>query len=616
MSPALILITLICINFATQVSTGDTYRCPSEARMQTGFKRGDLCVTWIRCLGLGGDRFLADTFDDLCAATFLHGERYGFNNLDDVDWKGLYYKPRTVPMIDTWAVGGYFIRVLTKPACNSRWGGSSCSMQIDEMTTTDTVNRHTYWYFHPNRGLAYADGSDWVIHRFWPQRYLNRLIESRGKWLCPTYGFRPDKSHYYGFGWRCEEISPMTDHDLACLHSPYRNCNYKIVEHCHFDDIDEKWYKYAISVLSEAETPYGKPCPTRIPKEWKRECEKTCRGNWGNWSAEPSEEHLRCDTITRERFAPAESGAAPCNKSGPACCVARKLTKYNDSCTDFAYNTTINLRKKGCNNSASLGRDSHGHLKCVCPDRYIGIQCEEDVCEGTCLNGGTCVPARGKPHCFCRRGFTGSNCSVALKSCGESATCQNGGTCETLVIGAEEVKVCKCKDGYGGVTCEREVEKCKDDSCNYNGACREDAEYGTIFCTCYESYHGKHCEMRKGKLIELLVKPTTSNIVNIVIGFVLGFLMLTLCFGGAAVHHRRRRRRGGHSYESSYASTFSTAMSSRASTFSTAMSSRASTNSTAISKAFGRQGTVKTKKEDTRSLAKSSSKAVGISKVG
>ncbi|CDW56304.1 Delta-like protein [Trichuris trichiura] len=272
-----------------------------------------------------------------------------------------------------------------------------------------------------------------------------------------------------------------------------------------------------------------------------------------------------------------ESGAAPCNKSGPACCMAKRVIKYNDSCTDFAFNTTINLKKQGCKNNGAPARDFHGHLKCVCPDRYIGVQCEEDVCEGACQNGGTCIPARGKPHCFCRRGFTGSNCSEALKSCG-----------------VEEAKFCKCKDGYGGITCEHKVQKCENDSCSYNGACREDAEYGTIVCTCYESYHGKHCEMRKGKSIERFINRPTSNIFNVVIGFVLGFLMLTLCFGGAAVHRRRRRRRGGRSYESSYASTFSTA----------------------ISSAFGRQRTVKTKKEDTRSLAKSSSKAVGVSRVG
>ncbi|CDW60979.1 neurogenic locus notch protein 4 [Trichuris trichiura] len=335
------------------------------------------------------------------------------------------------------------------------------------------------------------------------------------------------------------------------------NCNYKKVEHCHFDDTDNKWYKYAVSILSQAQSPFGIPCPIGIPREWKR------------------------DSLT--------------------CCMATKVLKYNDSCTDFASNTTINLRKQGCNNNGTIARDSYGHLKCVCPDRYIGIQCEEDVCEGTCLNGGTCVPARGKPHCFCRRGFTGSNCSEALKSCGESGTCQNGGTCETLVIGAEEVKVCKCKDGYGGVTCEREVQKCEDDSCNYNGVCRENAEYGMIECTCYESYQGEYCDKKDGKLIERLINPTPSNVVNVVVGFVLGFLMLTLCFGGAAVHHRRRRRRGGHSYESS---------------FSTAISSRASTFSTAISRAFGRQQTVKAKTADTRSLAKGSSKAVGISKVG
>ncbi|CDW60341.1 hypothetical protein TTRE_0000870901 [Trichuris trichiura] len=606
MSPGLILITLICINFASHVSTGDTYRCPSEGKMETGYKLGEECVTWKRYVGFGGDRFLGDTINDFCGATFLDGRRYGFVYLHEIKWNELYYKPRTLYREDTWAFGGFFLRPLTDEDCSYHLFGKSCSIEIEEQTIPWRTYRHKYMWYKYYLGSHHPDDdTDWIVQRYHPEQYLSYFLESRGKWICQTYGIRPDRTPYEGVLFHCDSLSTRNDHDVTCIHSPYRNCNYKKAEHCHFHADDRKWYKYIVSILSEAQSPYGIPCPTGLPKEWKRECEKTCRGNWGKWTEEPSEEHLRCDTITRERFAPAESGAAPCNKSGPACCVARKLMKYNDSCTDFASNTTINLRKQGCNNNGTIARDSHGHLKCVCPDRYIGIQCEEDVCEGTCLNGGTCVPARGEPHCFCRRGFTGSNCSEALKSCGESGTCQNGGTCETLVIGAEEVKVCKCKDRYGGVTCEREVQKCEDDSCNYNGVCRENAEYGMIECTCYQSYQGEYCDKKDGKLIERLINPTSSNVVNVVVGFVLGFLMLTLCFGGAAVHHRRRRRRGGHSYESSYASTFSTAISSRASTF-----------STAISRAFGRKQTVKAKKADTRSLAKGSSKAVGISKVG
>ncbi|CDW55406.1 hypothetical protein TTRE_0000367801 [Trichuris trichiura] len=611
MSLGLILITLICINFASHVTTHDTYRCPSEAKMAIGFKRGSECVTWSYFEPIEADVNIDvhSLLNDHCMSTFLNGRRYGFLNQDGIDRSTLYIDRNAIG--HKWphgneisGYGHYFFRVVSDPDCG--WGiwRKSCYIEMDTHVEGGSFP-YTYRYLKFITGSYARDDEGWLLKIFHPDDYLDQFFTRKWVWFCHLYFVSRDYSFRHYRLADCNTLIRRKELHITCIHSPYRNCHYEKVEHCHYDEDDRKWYKYAVSILREAQSPYGIPCPIGIPSEWKRECEKTCRGKWSNWSAEPSEEHLRCDTITLERFAPAESGAAPCNKSGLTCCMAKKVIKYNDSCTDFASNTTINLKKQGCKNNGTISRDSYGHLKCVCPDRYIGIQCEEDICEGTCLNGGTCIPARGEPHCFCRRGFTGSNCSEALKSCGESATCQNGGTCETLVIGAEEVKVCKCKDGYGGVTCEREVQKCEDDSCNYNGVCRENAEYGIVECTCYQSYQGEYCDKKEGKLIERLINPTPSNVMNVVVGFVLGFLMLTLCFGGAAVHHRRRRRRGGHSYESSYASTFSTAISSRASTF-----------STAISRAFGRKQTVKAKKADTRSLAKGSSKAVGVSKVG
>ena len=39
---------------------------------------------------------------------------------------------------------------------------------------------------------------------------------------------------------------------------------------------------------------------------------------------------------------------------------------------------------------------------CSCPFGYIGQYCEIDVCEGYCLNGGTCtVNVSGAPKCIC-----------------------------------------------------------------------------------------------------------------------------------------------------------------------------------------------------------------------
>ncbi|KFD57801.1 hypothetical protein M513_01471 [Trichuris suis] len=574
-------------------------------KMEIGYRRNDGCVTWKLYQGYASNEFIRDQLEKFCRVSFLRGARFPFYNGGGIEGGKIWFDKKKGGRI--WGFGQYFFRAISGKDCEyAFWrGGWECKLRME--TFVHDRDYEWYRYFDPLFSDDYSsDGSEWLTNAYPGGSYVDKFRYSGWRWFCQTYTL--DQSGRYSDSTLhfCDNVRTAKDHYVACRHDFYRNCEYKKQEHCHYDNTDEKWYKYIVVILDQADSPYGKPCPTVLPEDWKNQCERKCRGQWGEWSAQPSEEHLRCDTITVERFAPAQPNDDPCYKDSPTCCMAKKLIKYNDSCTDFAFNTTINLRKSGCNNNGTFATDSHGHLMCMCPDRYKGVQCEEDVCEGKCKNDGTCIPGRGEAHCFCRRGFTGSNCTEALKACGESGTCENGGTCETLIMGVETVKVCKCKDGYGGVRCEHAVEKCEDDSCNHNGACTEDIEYGSIVCRCYQDYEGERCEKKDGKILQRAIAPTASNVINLVVGLVLGFLMLTFCFGGAAVHHRRRRRRrGGHSYESSYASSFSTAISSRASTF-----------STAISKAFGRQSTVKSKKGDTRSLGKTSSKAVGVSKIG
>lgn len=80
---------------------------------------------------------------------------------------------------------------------------------------------------------------------------------------------------------------------------------------------------------------------------------------------------------------------------------------------------------------------------CLCPDGYLGVNCEITPCDQIdCLNGGTCDDGT----CLCPDGYLGANCEIT--PC-DQIDCLNGADCEE--------GVCICAEGYTGTNCESEI---------------------------------------------------------------------------------------------------------------------------------------------------------------
>ena len=109
---------------------------------------------------------------------------------------------------------------------------------------------------------------------------------------------------------------------------------------------------------------------------------------------------------------------------------------------------------------------------CECPTRFYGDYCENNLCDPSCQNGGTCLL---NGTCECPTRFYGDYCENNL--CDPS--CQNGGNC--LLNGT-----CECPTRFYGDYCENNL--C-DPSCQNGGNCLLN---GT--CECPTRFYGDYCE--------------------------------------------------------------------------------------------------------------------------
>ncbi|XP_054274081.1 low-density lipoprotein receptor-related protein 1-like [Macrosteles quadrilineatus] len=124
-------------------------------------------------------------------------------------------------------------------------------------------------------------------------------------------------------------------------------------------------------------------------------------------------------------------------------------------------------------------------LKCYCPPQWTGERCEVPVllCDGRCLNGGTCLtPRPGLAQCNCPAGFTGSRCEKCT-----DLVCQNGGVCQRS--NSTGSLHCSCPSGYNGTRCE--TSHCEN-YCQNKGTCNLSPD-GPV-CQCQPGYSGKKCE--------------------------------------------------------------------------------------------------------------------------
>ncbi|XP_022653672.1 delta-like protein B isoform X3 [Varroa destructor] len=128
-------------------------------------------------------------------------------------------------------------------------------------------------------------------------------------------------------------------------------------------------------------------------------------------------------------------------------------------------------------------------FRCTCPEGFYGHRCEiRDHCQpNPCSNGATCQSHGDGFKCFCRKGFTGANCTVQVDHC-VLKPCANGGTCFSRQNDFE----CACPSGFSGKDCSLNVDECKPNPCKNGGQCTDLID--GYKCTCKPSFTGANCE--------------------------------------------------------------------------------------------------------------------------
>ncbi|XP_066524006.1 protein kinase C-binding protein NELL2a [Hoplias malabaricus] len=115
-----------------------------------------------------------------------------------------------------------------------------------------------------------------------------------------------------------------------------------------------------------------------------------------------------------------------------------------------------------CDENALCFNTVGGH-SCSCKPGYTGngTICKA-LCDGLCLNGGSCVSPN---MCMCAQGFTGQRCETDIDECSEGfVECDSRATCVNLPGWFH----CECRDGYhdnglftaNGESCE-DIDECK-----------------------------------------------------------------------------------------------------------------------------------------------------------
>ncbi|KHJ49552.1 hypothetical protein D918_00679 [Trichuris suis] len=535
-----------------------------------GYRQGSTCYT----LGKYNWDIMNDKMDKLphvisrkvCQTLFKRGDRQGFFNEEELKVDATWRRNVEETL---WGFGHIFI-LKTKAPRRLPTGNDCQEMDIAKDASVLRMRR----CYKVGTQITPAS-TDRRLRNLNTVNYHDTLIDNAsGKnktVLCPTFTLTKDGMEYSEMQ-TCKHFSETLNRPewILCKHEPYKSCQWKSESFCHYNREDNTWYSSIQVITYGGEKPYGAECPIKKASDLGSTCEPSCRGNWGAWTTGPEEPNLRCDNYTVYRYKPLDVSSIACNSPSDTCCPEVKVIKSNISCSDFAYNSTLNLKAAGCKNGGTMGTDAYGHTACHCTDRFNGTECQNNVCDGYCLNEATCTASMGKPSCFCHRGFIGPTCEGLADSCGENKPCQNGGTCAQMSVAGKKLGICKCPTSHGGVFCEHKAGNCSDESCNFAGECVVDVTYNTVRCVCYPGYKGEECLPDEGDSAGKQLKTATGIAVNVIAGVAVGFGVLMFVFGGTAVHHHRRRRlrkrrfkvdRDASTVSSSYASSFSTALS-------------------------------------------------------
>nr|CAD7258850.1 unnamed protein product [Timema shepardi] len=209
------------------------------------------------------------------------------------------------------------------------------------------------------------------------------------------------------------------------------------------------------------------------------------------------------------------------------------IANYTCSCPRGCDQDINECDSDPCQNNGSC-RNLEGMFECVCPDEFVGRQCETYkvvTCENfPCRNGSTCVDVKNEETkdnftCTCAVGFQGPYCSIPY--CAENVEpCLNEGVCNVSGVKPESVHLyrlhlrlqlhpklphtrestaqpqiwspfCQCLPGYEGRRCETNINDCAADingkyPCDH-GMCIDGID--TFSCDCSNTgYEGISCE--------------------------------------------------------------------------------------------------------------------------
>ncbi|XP_017554880.1 protein kinase C-binding protein NELL2 [Pygocentrus nattereri] len=229
-------------------------------------------------------------------------------------------------------------------------------------------------------------------------------------------------------------------------------------------------------------------CPEAEQVTVTDRCCKVCRGHDFCAEGNTCMEHSDCLNLEagascscKEGFRPLRSDNAYCEDIDE-CAEGKHYCRENTMCVNtpgsfmcICHTGYIRIDDYSCTEHDECVSEQHncdenalcfntvGGHSCSCKPGYTGngTICRA-LCDGLCLNGGSCVSPN---TCMCTQGFTGKRCETDIDECSEGfVECDSRATCVNLPGWYH----CECRDGYhdngmfsaNGESCE-DIDECK-----------------------------------------------------------------------------------------------------------------------------------------------------------